>query len=609
MAQDKIFVGRKDELEQFKTVLNTPQGQAVLVVGNRGMGKTWLINKMAEIAENHPGLKCGCVRYEVTPTDSVGSTMALMMDDAYEAGRSLKEGIKVTGRNKGMWKALISVAEVIGGTRAKALGELVLSFQRDKAKSTRVQFLDALTVLSKRLVENARAVLIIDPEKYMQERSASDWRIVVKQLPEKIKFIFAQRTEDELVKSKTFTALDNVMLIPQDHLCSLTETEVQELVRLRARGVGQSGKVLRDAVERYKGHPYAIQAALDIVKKRKSVGELPQDPTTEAIAETQWEEVCKVGADAISLFEAYAILEVGVADNVVEAVSGLNSTARKRLQKDSYLRGLLRYEGEGKRIYHVILADYIIEQISEAEKKKYHGRVVEVYKGRLRDIDFSKAIRLLESMKTAGVARDVVIYSALINKSPDYETAKNWFKIMREENIQPNVTTYSTLINKSPDYETAKNWFEMMRREEIQTNVFSYSALFSKNLSGVSADEILTWFLAQEYHPEKAIEAAIAGYTRICRIDQTLFLVLHYPHLPAALKVIRNYPNETLEYFKGLFDSNNDHPNAAYALGVAFLELEQPKNARLYLNKAIELSTHPARRERIRKWLSGLDEI
>jgi len=53
--------------------------------GQAGVGKTWLINKMAEVAENYPCLKCGWVRYEVTPTDSVDSTMVLMVDNAFEA--------------------------------------------------------------------------------------------------------------------------------------------------------------------------------------------------------------------------------------------------------------------------------------------------------------------------------------------------------------------------------------------------------------------------------------------------------------------------------------------------------------------------------------------
>lgn len=91
MTTEKIFVGRKAELEQFKKVLRKPEGQAVVVMGQRGMGKTWLVNKMAQIGENHPELKCGWVRYEVTPTDSVDSIMALMMDNAFEAAQ-LEEG-------------------------------------------------------------------------------------------------------------------------------------------------------------------------------------------------------------------------------------------------------------------------------------------------------------------------------------------------------------------------------------------------------------------------------------------------------------------------------------------------------------------------------------
>ena len=37
MDADKIFVGRKAELEQFKEVLKSPKGQVVLVVGQVGM--------------------------------------------------------------------------------------------------------------------------------------------------------------------------------------------------------------------------------------------------------------------------------------------------------------------------------------------------------------------------------------------------------------------------------------------------------------------------------------------------------------------------------------------------------------------------------------------
>jgi len=376
MSEQKIFVGRRDELEKFGKVLEDPKGQAVLVVGQAGMGKTWLINKMAEVAENHPKLKCGWVRYEVTPTDSVDSTMALMMDNAFEAAQVKEKSFDGTRRTLEQWRSVLNVIKI---------GDLVMSLRRDPAKNTREQFLERLRLISKRMPENGRAVFIIDPEKYMQEKSDQSWAIVVKQLPEKIKFVFAQRPEDELLKSNVFKGLANVAYIPEGKLDVLEEDNVEDLVRLRAENVGKSAKVLRETMKRYKGHPYAIQAALDIVERKKSVEGLPQDPTPQGIAEAQWEGICECSDDAIKLFEAYAILEVGVTDEVVEAVSTLKVTTRKRLQRDSYLRGLLREEGEGRRIYHAILADYILGQIGEDDKKEYHNRAVGVYREKLEE--------------------------------------------------------------------------------------------------------------------------------------------------------------------------------------------------------------------------------
>jgi len=171
MIADKIFVGRKAELEQFKKVLEYPQGQAVLVVGHQGMGKTWLVNKMAELAQNHPDLKCGYVRYEVTPTDSVDSTMALMMDNAFEAAQIEDGSFSGTARRLEQWRSLLNVIN---------LGDLVMSLRRDPTKNTRDQFLERLRFISKRMPENGRVIFIIDPEKYMQKTAINHGRLWLK---------------------------------------------------------------------------------------------------------------------------------------------------------------------------------------------------------------------------------------------------------------------------------------------------------------------------------------------------------------------------------------------------------------------------------------------
>jgi len=417
MAEERIFVGRKDELEQFGNVLKNPKGQAVLVVGQAGMGKTWLVNRMAEVAENHPDLKCGWVRYEVTPTDSVDSAMALMMDNAFEAASTEPGSFDNVPQRRKQWMALLKLGKLIpagkivgkmAGEKAERIVELWKSLKRDPTKNTREQFLERLGLISKRMPGNGRAVFIIDPEKYMQKDSDQSWAIVVKQLPEKIKFVFAQRPEDVLVDSETFGALTNVVSIPEKRLDVLEEESVDELLTLRGKGIKCTVTEVREVLSRYEGHPYALGAALDLIEGGINLEELPEKPEPTKFAEVQWKELSNRSEDAIRLFKGYAILEVGVPNDVVEEVSEIDSNIRQHLLANKYLHGLLREEGEGMRIYHAILADYILGQIGEGEKKEYHGRAVEAYREKLAEAkkeqtkpDTLAAMRLAEHALSA----------------------------------------------------------------------------------------------------------------------------------------------------------------------------------------------------------------
>ncbi len=374
MAKSDIFVGRRQELEQFKDVLKNPRGQVVLVVGQVGMGKTWLLNEMAQVAENHEGFKCGWVRYEVTPTDGVDSVLALMMDNAFEAAQVREGTFDPTHRRLEQWRSLLNVIKV---------GDLVKSLRRDPEQNTRDQFLNRLELVSGRMEENQRLIFIIDPEKYMQENSDQVWAIVAKRLPEKIKFVFAQRPEDALVDSETFNALDNVVCIPKKQLGVLDEAAVDKLLDRRSGDLDCSMTELSKVLSCYEGHPYAIASALDLVEAGTPLTKLPSDPTPTGIAKLQRKKVCKYGEDVIKLFEAYAILEVAVPDEVAEAVSGDGSLVLERVLEDSYLGPLLHEESGGRRIYHTILADHFQEKIKSKRRKKYHRKAVKVYRKQL----------------------------------------------------------------------------------------------------------------------------------------------------------------------------------------------------------------------------------
>lgn len=424
MSAEKIFVGRNDELKQFKKVLERPRGEAVLVVGQAGMGKTWLVNEMAGIAESHPELKCGWVRYEVTKEDSVDSRLALMMADAFEAASNPGKFWGGDDRGKRQWLALFKASKAIPGVgnAIDAIRELASSLKFEPSKDTRQQFIEKMKLISGKMPENGRVIFIVDPEKYMQEKSDQSWAIIVRSLPEKIKLVFAQRPEDVLVESETFDELNNVERIPEKRLSVLEKKAVEELLGLRAGEVGHTVKQLDKVLGRYKGHPYALGAALDLVAAGTKLEELPRKPEPTKFAEVQWKKVCKSGDDAIKLFKAYAVLEVGVPDGVVEVVSGLDSDARQHLLADKYLGGLLREEGEGRRIYHAILADHILGQIGEDENKEYHKRAVEVYREKLSAAkkaqskpDALAAMRLAEHV-LASEGPEAFVY-AVLNES------------------------------------------------------------------------------------------------------------------------------------------------------------------------------------------------
>ena len=393
MSDGTVFVGREDELKQWAEVLASPDGQAVLVVGQEGMGKTLLLNRMVDMAMKHPDLKCGAVRYEVTRTDSVEGILATMITQTYQAAHLTEDSFSGTKKRREQLRAFLNVFKV---------GDLWMSLHSQDETSVRDQFIGTLERVSSRMPENGRGLFIIDPEKYVEEGSDQAWAIVIRELPAKIKLLFAQRPEDALASSDVFRALKNLVRIPEDHLSVLEDDAVDELIRRRLGNTGISLSGVREALHRYDGHPYAVDAALGLIADGVPLGELPSDPT--GIAAAQWKRICQHDPAAIRLFEAYAILEVPVPDEVVEAVSGLSRPERLSVVADPLLAGLLRDEPDGPRIYHTLLADHMRGQLSDSDAKPYHQRAAETYRKGLHageKADALAALRLPEHVLAA----------------------------------------------------------------------------------------------------------------------------------------------------------------------------------------------------------------
>ena len=375
MSGPHHFVGRKAELDRWEEVLRNPAGQAVLVTGQQGMGKSMLAQKMGDVARAQPA--CGCVYYLVQDDYTPEAVMALMLRDAFEAAQTEHKLRDDPERRATLWTGLI---KLVGGG---GLEDIVAAFVPVPERNTRELFRERLTFISQRMPADGRAVFIVDSDKYLHPNSEGAWRNLTVNLPDKLKFIFAQRSDDVLVRSRDIRALSNVVCIPETALPELGEEAVYQLIDLRRTELAPDEEQLRQTLSRYRGHPYAVQGAIDLIADGLALDDLPADPTKEQIAAAQWERISERSPEAIRLFKAYAVLEVPVPDEVVQAVSELDADTVQHLRADHYLGPLLSEQDGCRRIYHSLLSEHILAQMSEQEGEPYHRRAIDVYRKRL----------------------------------------------------------------------------------------------------------------------------------------------------------------------------------------------------------------------------------
>ena len=364
-----MFVGRENEINELARIIEDPSGQAVLIVGHWGFGKSAILDRLTEIPPKIP-LRCAnyySLHYRLAKTDHVDTVMKSILDNVTEAAEIQKQSLANTPRRNKQIRALLNIA---------GLGDLLDSLLYKPEKPIRNQFIERLSLVSDKLNSCQRLLILIDPDKEMQPDSDQAWTQVVRQLPNQIKLIFAQRHEDVLATSTQFCSCSNVIKISGGDLGCLGQDTISELIDSYTNDVEYSKEALIAAIDRFRGHPYSTVAALELIKDGMSIDELPADPTPERIIEEQWKRIQSRGASVIRIFESYACLGIPLTDNTVDSISDVTREERMSLLVDDFLMSLLKSEGESKRIYHNILNDHILQQCDENTKHKRVNRAV-----------------------------------------------------------------------------------------------------------------------------------------------------------------------------------------------------------------------------------------
>jgi tetratricopeptide (TPR) repeat protein len=392
MAISDIFVGRANELSQFNETLKDPGGQVILIVGHQGMGKTVLMDHLEKLVERFSDGKS--IRYRVLPSETPETIMETILTDVQNASQKAAGFFDVRGQASKI-KPLLDVLNI---------DDLIEALKREPRLRTHEKFIAALKLLSDRLSVDSHFIIFIDPDPHLSNGSASAYRTIAEELPPKIKLVIAQRPDDEINNDHDFTALPNLVRIPYEGLRPLDEKALYEFVDRASPAINFPKEIVLTAMDQYNGHPYGVAAALQLLADGVQIANLPSDPTPKKVATSQWQRIRDKGPDAVSLFRAYAVIEVPVPHDVVIQVSNITSESYSSLTGNNYLASLIRKEGNGGIIYHSILSNHILNDLSINDAHPYHERACRVYRSRLNaDVkpDELSAMRLSEHVRIA----------------------------------------------------------------------------------------------------------------------------------------------------------------------------------------------------------------
>ena len=418
------FVGRKQELDQWADLLVQPHvtGQAAVVVGKYGMGKTWLLDQMIQKARENQSIHCLAVRYVMGPGESPGMVLRVILDDMFQAARYEAGSLNAEGKRFGQWLHVYRELRIFHN-HTEGDFRLLEHLRFDGRKNIFDQFTNRLKLLSDLVPDQSRLLLAIDPALDTSAARVELWTQVVKNLPPKVFFLFAQRYKDPLAVNVEFQSQPNVHFMPPleqnpQGLGDLKDDETEQLYDAYLpmfKDKPLDRHAVQERFRQYRNHPYAVHAALNLWLSASftSHDQLPTEPMPAAVCPLQWKGITEhpLHETAIRIFKTYAVLEVSSLDEVVCWVADIPLKKFEEVLADPFLGSMLRGESDGRSLYHHHLMAYIRSLLYEEdgtltpEAEQLHQRAVLGYADLTRraiKLDPQATVRLAEHSLAVG---------------------------------------------------------------------------------------------------------------------------------------------------------------------------------------------------------------
>ena len=252
-AKPHFFVGRNDEVKCFQnflgqTIHNSPMNMSI--TGDRGMGKTSILNKFEEIAQNENALVIRISNYEGNVRDVVELSEFLVGNIQREliSRNPFSKTLSGFGKWLSSFKPTIEISGVSVTIEKKQIAQDVL---RGRLQEIWEQIKDKYSSVVI-LVDEAESLENIDALTFLREvfqrvQSNSNYMIVLAG-----KFNFPERMSEQFSPLNRF--------FPAQRLRRLEEKDVGNYLinRLKETGISTNNNAISQIFKMSEGHPYVL---------------------------------------------------------------------------------------------------------------------------------------------------------------------------------------------------------------------------------------------------------------------------------------------------------------------------------------------------------------
>jgi len=384
------FVGRRAELALWTEYLANPQGQAVLIVGAEGTGKSALIDQIVLQTWYDPKFRCGYVQYDVGSDSSPESIMRYMLEDAFYSARAAAGAVDMPGLRFWQWDTLFDGIG-IGRRQMEEINHLVDFLRFDPQKNIAEQFLGRLQKITSSMAPEGRVLFLVDYWEKIPDEFVTPWIPVIKNLPQGAKFVFSQRINDAFLRNSELMSLPQVKTIPASAENGLGPLAFEDFDGLLTRfSLPLDRESLKHLHQCYAGNPYMLRTVFDLVRTNPALtmDSFPNEPDANKLAQLQWKQVESLGPEVVRLFRAYAFLDVTVPDEIAMQVAGIDLKTFKKTLDIPYVRRLIRSRPDGHQIADRPLSQCIAGDSRTAppfgDPTDYHRRAISAFESRLQ---------------------------------------------------------------------------------------------------------------------------------------------------------------------------------------------------------------------------------